>query len=184
MDARQGRGPDCGVWLGGVLGGLIGLAVALWMVAPGGPVGAGLGRALATREAERRLAAAPARALQAPTATQTAQDGRAGAMPWVEPLIAPTGDSTQAAPSSTPAPPTATATPIPPTATPTLTPTPTATLTPTSTPTLCPCESGAGLNCDSFAGEGAAQACYAHCLQATGLDVHGLDGEGDGLACE
>jgi len=40
------------------------------------------------------------------------------------------------------------------------------------------------LNCEDFACRQAAQACYEYCLEATGRDVHGLDHDEDGIACE
>ena len=39
-------------------------------------------------------------------------------------------------------------------------------------------------NCSDFRTRAEAQACYEHCLSLTGLDVHRLDGNGDGEACE
>jgi len=40
------------------------------------------------------------------------------------------------------------------------------------------------LNCEDFACQQAAQACYEYGLEATGRDVHGLDHDEDGIACE
>lgn len=39
-------------------------------------------------------------------------------------------------------------------------------------------------NCDDFGTQRAAQACYQYCLQMTGRDIHWLDGDNDGIACE
>ena len=91
---------------------------------------------------------------------------------------APTDAPTQT-PTATPAP-TATVTDTPgPSATPTLTPT--ATLTPTITPTpLCDC-SGNRYDCKDFTSHASAQACHDFCGSG---DVHHLDGDGDGIACE
>lgn len=76
-----------------------------------------------------------------------------------------------------------------PTDTPTLVPT--ATLIPTETPTLpstataTPCDCSADVyNCDDFIGPYAAQQCYLQCQAAGAGDVHGLDRDNDGNACE
>lgn len=47
----------------------------------------------------------------------------------------------------------------------------------------CDC-SGNLHNCSDFKTHAEAQACYEHCLRITGKDVHRLDGNGDGKACE
>ncbi len=39
-------------------------------------------------------------------------------------------------------------------------------------------------NCSDFETQSAAQACYEFCLNATGEDIHKLDGGGDGIVCE
>ena len=39
-------------------------------------------------------------------------------------------------------------------------------------------------NCSDFATQGSAQACYEFCLTMVGIDIHGLDGDNDGIACE
>lgn len=117
-------------------------------------------------------------------------------------IVIPTPTPTRT-PTATPTPtrtpieiPTATDTPVP-TATPTSTPTPTATNTPiptstaTSTATAtttpagapCPCD-GDTLNCPDFTTQPQAQACYEHCLALTGRDIHRLDANNDGVACE
>lgn len=82
------------------------------------------------------------------------------------------------APASTStATPTSTATAI---ATQTATPTATATI-PTEPP--CPCDADT-LNCGDFATQPDAQACFDHCMALTGRDVHRLDQNNDGVACE
>ncbi|MBN1149347.1 MAG: thermonuclease family protein [Anaerolineales bacterium] len=47
----------------------------------------------------------------------------------------------------------------------------------------CVC-SQAELHCGNFYYQADAQACYIHCLIIKGKDVHGLDPDGDGIACE
>ena len=48
-----------------------------------------------------------------------------------------------------------------------------------------PCDCSGNLyNCSDFKTHAEAQACYEHCLKVTGKDVHRLDGNGDGEACE
>ena len=75
------------------------------------------------------------------------------------------------------------------TRTPTMTPTrtntvkPTATRTPTSPPAVCPCHADLR-NCSDFSTQAAAQACYDYCMVQVGYDVHRLDSDGDGEACE
>ncbi|MDD5103069.1 MAG: YHYH domain-containing protein [Candidatus Peribacteraceae bacterium] len=39
-------------------------------------------------------------------------------------------------------------------------------------------------NCPDFATHSEAQDVYEECLQKAGKDVHGLDGDDDGIACE
>ena len=72
------------------------------------------------------------------------------------------------------------------TATATCTPTSTATQTPTATATAtsgpCSC-SGDLYNCPDFRTHAEAQACYEHCMQEVGYDIHRLDSDGDGIAC-
>jgi len=46
----------------------------------------------------------------------------------------------------------------------------------------CACDANT-LNCDDFDSFDA-QACYLRCLQVVGFDVHDLDRDGDGSACE
>jgi hypothetical protein len=73
---------------------------------------------------------------------------------------------------------------------PTPTPTPTPIFTPTPVPPPppptpsypCPCDGS--VNCSSFSTQAEAQACY-NCCKAQGHgDINGLDGDGDGTACE
>lgn len=101
--------------------------------------------------------------------------------------------------TSTPTPtitPTATHTPTPTnTAVATATPTqqlPTATFTP-GPPTATPTQSAPGnctictsdvYNCSDFNTQAEAQACHDYCWSQVGFDVHNLDSDGDGEACE
>ena len=39
-------------------------------------------------------------------------------------------------------------------------------------------------NCSDFSTQAEAQRCYEHCLRERGYDVHRLDRDGDGIACE
>jgi len=48
----------------------------------------------------------------------------------------------------------------------------------------CPCDQGDVLNCGDFGIDMDAQACYLRCMDLVGRDVHGLDGDKDGGACE
>lgn len=70
---------------------------------------------------------------------------------------------------------------------PTATPTLPATATPTATATqvvgVCPCEADT-LNCTDFETQPDAQACFESCLNETGIDIHRLDANNDGAACE
>lgn len=97
-------------------------------------------------------------------------------------------------PTTTSAPPTSTATlyptttSAPPTSTATLYPTstsrpPTATAT-NSPPGGCSICSYDAYNCSDFSYQSQAQACFNYCWQQVGYDVHRLDGDGNGLACE
>jgi hypothetical protein len=91
--------------------------------------------------------------------------------------------------------PTATVTPTPsctPTATATCEhtppPAPTLTATPSPTPThttqpVCDCSYNR-YNCSDFATQWAAQQCFDHCWDVRGDDIHRLDSDGDGIACE
>lgn len=87
--------------------------------------------------------------------------------------------ASEATPTPTIAPTLAPATPTP-TLTPTLTPVPTAT-----TPPAGPCACTSNLyNCGDFSTQAQAQACYNWCMQEVGTDIHQLDSDGDGVACE
>lgn len=93
------------------------------------------------------------------------------------PTIAIVAATATAPATNTPEPPTATP---PPTETPTITPSP----TPTLSPTPCNC-SGNVYNCDDFTHYmNEAQACYAQCIAQGVGDIHELDRDGDGNACE
>jgi micrococcal nuclease len=48
---------------------------------------------------------------------------------------------------------------------------------------VCDC-SGNLYNCSDFSTHSAAQACLAYCWDQVGYDIHRLDGDNDGLACE
>lgn len=48
----------------------------------------------------------------------------------------------------------------------------------------CPCDQGDALNCPDFGISMDAQACYLRCQELTGRDVHRLDRDKDGSACE
>jgi len=97
-------------------------------------------------------------------------------------------------PTSTPRPQTSTlrpptATPRPPTAVPTapaVVPTsPPPTAAPTSPPPAAVCDcSGNIYNCSDFPTHAQAQACYEYCISQGCGDIHRLDADNDGLACE
>ena len=78
--------------------------------------------------------------------------------------------------------PTATSTPFP-TAVLTATPKPmaTATAVPPSDCTVCSYDA---YNCSDFSTHNEAQACHDYCFAQVGYDVHRLDFDDDGLACE
>jgi len=48
----------------------------------------------------------------------------------------------------------------------------------------CPCNQGDALNCGDFGIDMDAQACYMRCMDLAGMDVHRLDRDKDGSACE
>lgn len=48
---------------------------------------------------------------------------------------------------------------------------------------VCNC-SGNKYNCDDFKTHAEAQACYEYCMQTVDYDVHKLDGNNNGDACE
>jgi len=50
-------------------------------------------------------------------------------------------------------------------------------------PVPCRCD-GNFYNCYDFPTQAAAQACYNYCLSVVGFDVHWLDDDRDGIACE
>jgi len=90
--------------------------------------------------------------------------------PTIEPNPSATPVPTETTlPTETPEP-TATATPIP-------------TETPTATPTPCDCSADV-YNCGDFSSPYTAQQCYLQCSNAGAGDVHGLDRDSDGKACE
>ncbi len=56
---------------------------------------------------------------------------------------------------------------------------------PSPAPGPAPCLCTGNLyNCPDFSTHAEAQACYEHCLAEVGSDVHHLDGDHDGQACE
>lgn len=66
---------------------------------------------------------------------------------------------------------------------PTQTPQPPATSTP-QPPAGCSICSYDAYNCSDFKRQRDAQACYDYCMTMVGYDVHRLDSDGDGVACE
>ena len=84
--------------------------------------------------------------------------------------------------------PTPTSTSLP-TSTATVTPSPTVTATPTATATNSPpggcsiCSYDA-YNCSDFSTQSQAQSCHDYCFAIVGFDVHRLDQNNDGVACE
>jgi len=74
-----------------------------------------------------------------------------------------------------------------PTPTATTRPRPTATPSPTRRPTQPPAPytcSYDRYNCSDFSTQAAAQACYNYCMSLGYGDIHRLDGDNDGIACE
>jgi hypothetical protein len=132
--------------------------------------------------------------IAAPSATSLPTVAAPSGVPRVVPVSAPIPSS----PTNTPRPtwtpwptqtpgPTGTPRPISTTA-PTWTPRPTSTPWPTSTTgsslaAECPCNRGNVLNCPAFSSQPQAQACYLKC-GGLSHDVHGLDHDKDGVACE
>lgn len=128
-----------------------------------------------------------------PTATIAAATATATAT--VTPSVTATATPTKTPTTTATRTPTATATRTPTaTATPTKTPKPTATIKPTKTPkptatattipgncTIC---SSDVYNCSDFRTQAEAQECYDYCYDIAGYDVHGLDSDDDGEACE
>jgi micrococcal nuclease len=91
---------------------------------------------------------------------------------WASPVAGATNTpiASQPTPQPQPTSPPATQPPPPPTAT-------------EGAVAVCDC-SGNIYNCSNFSTHNQAQACYAYCWEQVGSDVHGLDGDSDGLACE
>lgn len=99
------------------------------------------------------------------------------------PLVGTPGAAVTLAPTTPSSTSTATSTP-----TSTATSIATATSTPTATATIsadppCPCDADTK-NCSDFSTQPEAQACFDHCMALTGRDVHRLDQNNDGVACE
>lgn len=99
----------------------------------------------------------------------------AGTPSTLTPTTTATGEAT-ATPTNTP---TATTQPAA-TSTPTLTPTATATTQPQGP---CPCNADVR-NCTDFATHSQAQACFNFCVSQGAGDIHKLDQDNDGDACE
>ena len=77
-----------------------------------------------------------------------------------------------------------TATPVPPTPVPATQPLPTQPPTEPPPPAaVCNC-SGDTYNCSDFTTHAQAQACYDYCVSQGRGDIHCLDGDGNGIACE
>lgn len=73
--------------------------------------------------------------------------------------------------------------------TPTVTPTPTRTPTPTATATRgapggCSTCAFDAYNCSDFDTQEDAQECFDYCMELVGSDVHRLDADNNGVACE
>ena len=62
-------------------------------------------------------------------------------------------------------------------------PTPTRTAAPTEQPAVCSWP-GKIYNGSDFGTQAEAKACFDYCFDLVGYDVHGLDGDHDGVACE
>ena len=54
---------------------------------------------------------------------------------------------------------------------------------PTTVPAVCSC-AGNLYNCSDFPTQAAAQGCYLYCIHLGYGDIHRLDGDNDGVACE
>jgi hypothetical protein len=50
-------------------------------------------------------------------------------------------------------------------------------------PAVCPCQRNS-LNCSNFSSQASAQECLNYCQAQRGKDIHKLDGDKDGIACE
>jgi hypothetical protein len=115
-----------------------------------------------------------------PTATSTPTATEVDGDPTSTNTPTPTATTTS---TSTPTPtPTATE----PSGEPTATDTPTVTPTPTATEVSsgpCPCQADT-LNCSNFSTQPQAQACFDHCVNQGAGDIHRLDQDNDGVACE
>lgn len=93
----------------------------------------------------------------------------------------PTATNTPLPATDTPQAPTATNTPYMPSVTPPPPPTSTATQSPPGNCTICTHDA---YNCSDFNTQAQAQACFNYCWAQVGYDVHNLDADGDGEACE
>jgi len=128
---------------------------------------------------DMRLAEVPKRAVAIVTGARAGQPKPTTAAPT--PVKAtPTPRSVKATPTPKPVP--ATPTPIPPTPLPPPTATP---LPPTQPPPAAVCDcSGDNYNCSDFGTPTEAQACYEYCKSLGRGDIHRLDRDDDGIACE
>jgi hypothetical protein len=117
---------------------------------------------------------------ETPTVTATIADAATGTSTMTPtPTNTATSTSTGTATDTPTQTSTATATGI-------ATDTPTATATATATETEqppCPCEADT-LNCSDFATHSQAQACFNYCVSQGAGDIHKLDQDNDGIACE
>lgn len=101
-----------------------------------------------------------------------------GYLPYIAKPALPTATPTPTA-TATQAPATPTHTPTATTAAPTHTPTPTQ-----SAPGGCSICDHDAYNCSDFSTQAEAQACHDYCFDLVGSDIHRLDADGNGVACE
>lgn len=130
---------------------------------------------------------------QTPTATATEEATETGTPTMTTTptrTATATGTPTMTATATATRTATSTATPTR-TATPTKTPKPTNTPRPTATATAtqgapgdCTICSYDAYNCSDFQEQEEAQACFDYCMEQVGYDVHQLDFDNDGIACE
>lgn len=57
-------------------------------------------------------------------------------------------------------------------------------LTPQANEPVCECSRDSYYNCGNFSTHQEVQACYSYCISVEAGDVHRLNGDGDGEACE
>lgn len=144
------------------------------------------------RAAQSPLPTQPVSPTATRTATVTRTDSPTPTATWTpSATVTPTATRTStSAPSATPTETRPAAPPPTATATRTQTPHPSATRTNTPSPTqtqvpAAPCQCTGDLyNCSDFDYHWQAQQCYDYCMQQAGYDVHRLDSDKDGIACE